>query len=641
MKIPGTILLLSLITPVCVSQNNASLVTRKLVDPASGKTIEMPVDTALAGSQQHNPLYDTFFSWNELGNTGLPAINHKYVSVRNALATVASLPYEAYRQHPGMFEFYSAKNPYTLVNYNSGGAQDKHGQTIHGLYGRNLKRQGNLTFLGTYVNSDGHYSNQKNNASFLQVSYALNRGDYSLLLGLNRQSFNSGENGGLRDESALKGASYPGTLAVRLSSASSNTAQIGLSGWQSGPLSLKRKHPDSPISTPPDSMALRDSIPIQDTLPTPGLVPERSSMKWEHQFSLSDFKRVYSDNSPPAGFYPMVTGGLDNFADSIRFTVFQNEIRIVPDSIRIGNMILAFKGGISPDFYRYAYQDTAFNGFRLGLNARAATNLGKTELTASARWIAAGFSAGDHDVRVHVNRQVGKPEHRLLLSVDIISLGSSPDPFVKNYQSNVYSWDNLFSRQMEQGITLGLNMPGPAFEFSVSGFTSARRIYFNSQGIPAQESGSSATLMIEASKKFVKGPFHSDIRLLSQYTSSAVVRLPLLTAHLTAFMHHDLHFKSTDGTLEVEYGLDFRYYTRFAGYSYMPATGMFYLQDESFSGNYPWLDLFAQIKVKRTRLFVQYCHTFADLLADYSFPTAHYPYMRPHLKYGVYWHFYD
>jgi hypothetical protein len=339
----------------------------------------------------------------------------------------------------------------------------------------------------------------------------------------------------------------------------------------------------------------------------------------------------------------MVSSGLEKFVDSIRFTTFTNEIRIVPDSLRIGNKALSFKAGLSPDIYRYAYQDTSFTGFRLGLNAQANMLLGLSELKLQARWIAAGFSSGDHEVRFQWSRNFGKAEHPLILSLNLISLGCSPDPFIRDYKSTVYSWNNLFKRQLEQGFTLGLNLPKPLLEISLSGFTSSNRIYFNTQGLPAQETGSSVTFMFEGSKRFKAGPFRSDIRILSQYTTSPVIRLPLATAWMTAYMHHDLNFKSpsTGGSLEVEYGFDLRYYTRFTGYAYMPSTGMFYIQNEASSGNYPWFDAFAQIKVKRTRLFVQYCHTFAGLLADNSFPTANYPYMRPHLKYGVYWHFYD
>jgi hypothetical protein len=73
----------------------------------------------------------------------------------------------------------------------------------------------------------------------------------------------------------------------------------------------------------------------------------------------------------------------------------------------------------------------------------------------------------------------------------------------------------------------------------------------------------------------------------------------------------------------------------------MPATGVFYSENEKLLGNYPYLNVFVQMKVKRTRIFVEWCQTFADLLPEQSFAVLHYPSMRPHLKYGIYWHFYD
>jgi hypothetical protein len=106
-------------------------------------------------------------------------------------------------------------------------------------------------------------------------------------------------------------------------------------------------------------------------------------------------------------------------------------------------------------------------------------------------------------------------------------------------------------------------------------------------------------------------------------------------------MHHDIRFKSTGGLLEVEYGFDARFCTSYDGYGYVPATGVFSLQEDYKAGNFPYLDAFAMIKVKRTRFFVQWSNALADVLPMQSFGAMHYPYMRPHLKYGVYWHFYD
>ncbi len=627
MRILSTLLLAILSFLVSPGQTPDRIVTRENISLTSFRLQNLSVDTTLPGSQQHNPLYSGFYSWSELGNSGMPAVRNRFSPIRDALLPIAMQGYESYSDQTDQLTFYRAKSPYTLVNYNSGGAGDKHGQTIRGLYARDLKKEGNLTVFGTYINSDGHYSAQKSNTSVIHANYILKRENYSLVAGVSRQKFNSGENGGLRDDNSLVGSQYTSTLPVRLSSATSNTALLSLQGLQSGFIRMKK---DAPV---------RDTLLAPDS--TPSAKPASKGLHWEHQFAIRDFTRKYSDELPPAGFYPMVSGVMDDFADSLQFTTFSNELRIVPDTIRIKGNAIAVKAGLNPDIYRYKYQDTVFSGFRLGVGGVMDFQFRESLFNLSGNWILAGFSAGDYMLSLSWARSFGQEISENQLTLKFYSLGSSPDPFVQHFSSAVYTWNNLFLRQHETGIDLDLTLKKAGLDFSVMLVADKNRIFFNEMAMPAQAPGSMLTGVLEVSKHLKAGPFRSDIRLMAQYTTSDYIRLPLASAFATAYMHHDMHFKTTGGMLELEYGLDFRYNTPFTGYSYMPATGLFYLQNSVSIGNYPWLDFFAQIKVKRTRLFVQWCHTFSSILAENSFPVAHHPYMRPHLKYGVYWHFYD
>jgi hypothetical protein len=167
------------------------------------------------------------------------------------------------------------------------------------------------------------------------------------------------------------------------------------------------------------------------------------------------------------------------------------------------------------------------------------------------------------------------------------------------------------------------------------------RIYFDTLGLPAQLNTRMTVFSFGGSKEFKAGAFRSSISGLVQYSTSDKIRLPLFAGSTSTYMHHEITFPKTGGAIQVEYGIDLSYSTDFYGYAYMPATGVFFGQDEKVLGNYPNLSAFVQMKVKRTRVFVEWCQTFADLLPEQSFAVLHYPSMRPHLKYGIYWHFYD
>ena len=77
----------------------------------------------------------------------------------------------------------------------------------------------------------------------------------------------------------------------------------------------------------------------------------------------------------------------------------------------------------------------------------------------------------------------------------------------------------------------------------------------------------------------------------------------------------------------------------------MPATGRFYRQELVTAGDYPYINVFLNFKVKRTRVFVMFDHVNANLMGQsirynyFMVPT--YPMNMRMLRYGLSWTFYD
>ena len=166
-------------------------------------------------------------------------------------------------------------------------------------------------------------------------------------------------------------------------------------------------------------------------------------------------------------------------------------------------------------------------------------------------------------------------------------------------------------------------------------------VYFDKLAQPQQAESSTILGSAYLEKYFQAGPFRSKNMILAQYTPAIEIPLPLIVASTSTYMHHDLLFPKTDGKLEIEYGIDLRYCTSYQGYAYRPSTGAFYLQDQKKMGNYPYLDVFLILRVKRTRIFVKWEHVNAGFTGNNIFPVLNYPVKERFIKYGVYWHFYD
>ncbi len=636
------IVLLAVISITSYSQTTKPLVTRYGFQTNNQVISYQPVDTALSGSQNHAAL-STTTSWSDLGNTGLPALINQYRPVRDAFNPLMFEGIDGYGANESELVFIRAKSPYTLLNYNSGGTADKNGQTIRAQYARNLKSNGNLTIFGNYYNSEGHFSTQKANSSSIKANYLLNRKNYRLVAGLSRLSFGFSENGGLRSDADLSGTGQPEYLPVNLSGAVSKMSSLTFQGVQSANISLSRHRsaPPAPVdSIPKDSLAPKNiTATPADTLPVPPTDEKFLSVR--HLFRISNISRKYTDTKNDASFYQNTYS--ENLAtkDSVSFLSWTNSIDLLTDTIHLLKLPFIASGGVNPDFYRYQQTDTISYGYALGLNGKIEKKDSLSGMELSATWTAAGYSAGDYKIRASYSQVLGKKTGGPELSLELYAKGSTPDPILSNYSSNHFRWTNDFSRTNEAGAKLKFGIPKIATELNAGIVTNKGWIYFDGNGFPAQLTTGMTVFSAGGTKEFVAGVFRSSVTALIQYSTSDKIRLPLFTGITSTYIHHDIRFPATLGELQVEYGFDLRYSTPFYGYSYMPATGIFFAQDEKLLGNYPGLNVFAQIKVKRTRVFVQWCETFADLLPEQSFAVLHYPSMRPHLKYGIYWHFYD
>ena len=73
----------------------------------------------------------------------------------------------------------------------------------------------------------------------------------------------------------------------------------------------------------------------------------------------------------------------------------------------------------------------------------------------------------------------------------------------------------------------------------------------------------------------------------------------------------------------------------------MPATGRFFRQDESNTGNYPFVNVFLNFKVKRTRVFIMFDHVNAGFMGYNYDMIPYYPMNIRMFRYGLAWTFYD
>jgi hypothetical protein len=160
--------------------------------------------------------------------------------------------------------------------------------------------------------------------------------------------------------------------------------------------------------------------------------------------------------------------------------------------------------------------------------------------------------------------------------------------------------------------------------------------------MPSQFSGGLSVAALTLRKEFKAWKFHLDTDLILQTSSNPdVLDLPLATIRSALFFEHLFRFESTGGRINTQVGADVTFHTQYYAYSYMPATGRFYHQQEDLTGNYPFVNVFANIKIKRTRLFLMFDHVNSGMINNDYDMVPLYPMNIRMFRYGLAWTFYN
>jgi hypothetical protein len=85
----------------------------------------------------------------------------------------------------------------------------------------------------------------------------------------------------------------------------------------------------------------------------------------------------------------------------------------------------------------------------------------------------------------------------------------------------------------------------------------------------------------------------------------------------------------------MQFGVDCDYYTKYYAPLYQPATMSFANQQEIKVGNYPFINVYANMKLKKARFFVMFSHVNQGLTGENYFSLPHYPLNPRRFQMGV------
>lgn len=216
-----------------------------------------------------------------------------------------------------------------------------------------------------------------------------------------------------------------------------------------------------------------------------------------------------------------------------------------------------------------------------------------------------------------------------------------PTFYMRHYHSNHFAWDNDLSKEFRTRVEGELNIERWGTNLRAGVENIKNYTYFNASALPSQSGDNIQVIDATLKQNFRVGIFHLDNEVTWQKTSnSTVLPLPSLTLYHNFYLLAGLAKK----VLTVQLGADVRYFTEYYAPAYTPAIQQFTLQDADNRvklGGYPIVNVYANLHLKRTRLFAMMYHVNAGMGSRNYFLVPHHPLNQRLFKIGVSWNFFD
>lgn len=647
-----------------------------------GTRVIMPVDTAALNFQNTNLVEGMFGHYNYLGNLGSPRISRLYFERGEHEPTIFLQPFSSFIIRPDQVKFTNSNIPYTNLTYYKAGSKINGEERFKSYFSVNVNKQAAFGFNIDYLYGRGYYANQGTShfnaglfASYIGEKYQLQATYQNFFLKMN-------ENGGIADDQYI---TRPENMAEGKKQYESTNIPVNMEqtanrnhssylylthryrmGFTRKTITLKEKQAPRPdrnrlMMQEKDSIpAMPDSIPLpkalHDTLVTEEFVPVTSFIhtlhveRSKHRFrSGSEAANAYTDTYYQSGhsndstttisvkntFGIALLEGFNKYAKAgltayLTHKFSRYDLMGIPtDNTETGELFLGKR-------MRYNEQELFVGG-------ELAKREGKT-LHYKVDGEVGLVDKSSGEFRIHADMDINFPLWKD--SINFRARGfitnTLPSFYMRHYHSNHFFWDNdNMDKEFRTRVEGELNVERWGTNLRVGMENVKNYTYFDSNALPAQHGDNIQILDATLKQDFRLGILHLDNEVTWQKSSNeSVLPLPQLS------LYHNLYIltKIAKKVLTVQLGADVRYFSEYYAPAYTPAIQQFNLQtadNQVKIGGYPIVNIYANLHLKRTRIFAMMYHVNAGMGSRNYFLVPHYPINPRLLKIGISWNFYD
>jgi hypothetical protein len=374
---------------------------------------------------------------------------------------------------------------------------------------------------------------------------------------------------------------------------------------------------------------------------------------FSHIFIYESNARTYKDADPTSGFYDTIFITKTVTSDSIYSRTIKNTMRFDFSTDETRKFTLGGGAGIRNEISRYYYiVPTPFPFFAAPsvlhensnvLIGKLYNNIGnKFGWIATGELYATGYRVGDFNLNGEITKSFDWRKGRALWLITGSMMNTQPSIWYDRWGGNDFEWNNNLKKEFRIDLGTSFKYPARKTELKLNYAIIKNYVDFDTTAHPSQYSGGLSVASASVKNELRAWKFHlaSDV-IIQKSSNSEILDLPLVIVRSAGYFEHLIRFAKTGGKLSTQLGVDVTYNTVYHPYAYMPATGRFYRQDNVTAGDYPFINVFLNLKIKRTRIFVMFDHVNAKLMGYNYEMVPSYPMNIRMLRYGLAWTFYD
>jgi len=607
-------------------------------------TDSVKIDTLLKYYHNYNPVLKNSITATITGNYGGAYLDNDFAARGDATGFYFFRTHDVFFLTPSLLSHYNTTTPYTLLDYSQSESKSSANETrFNVLHSQNVNRYLNLTFRYDQAKSQGQYKYQENKNHFISLYSSYNRDALSVYGGFIFNRLFNQEPGGISNDDDLLTVA-PKWVVMKLTDASSTYRNSTWFADAEYRLGIKEKSDDEApeIFIPQAGIIYSLRVSSNTRLFNEGGEIDNASYfnnSWMNQNFSDDSVRfnmitnlfqlkLYESARRKFSFGKRAFAGIEMVRASMEAPGYSHPVFPFHPGDFEGN----YYTGPSPRRFSQNYSNAFFGGgiFR--------------ETGKFWNWNFDGkqYFSGIKGGQTEINGSISKPVRFWKDSLSSIRISGNlwnrvPDYFQQRYFSNRVKWENDFLNEQVMNASFRFASPENKLETGARYSLFNNFIYHDTLGIPAQTKSELLILSAYLNKEFKWKKLTLLTRILWQKASAPrYIHLPALSAQGVL---------SLDGVLAkvlyLQMGADVRYNTAYYADAYQPATGFFYLQNSKKLGNYPYIDLFANLKLKRTRVFFLYMNAGSLFLEKNYFTALHYPMNKATFRLGVSWSFYD